>query len=261
MARRLPLLVLTMLVFLLVPPAARAEEDDPVFRDRRLSEWLEMLKGDKAAEDKQAALFVLGTSAGLPSMWPRLVNTRIAGLIAVEWIGPVKSRKVLPAINAALRDDPEPRIRESAASALGRLSIKARDEKIRFDDSRDALIAALRNDKAGTVRKAAATALGQLGYDAEKAVSALAAALRDPHLDTQAAAAATLHRLEKVARDALPELQAVIHDTKANVVTRLYSIKAVGGIGSDALSALAVLVEVMTDAKAPTDLRAASAEA
>jgi HEAT repeat protein len=260
MARQLSLLGLLLAAFF-VPALSRAQEEDPTFRGRRLSEWLAMLKGGEAAEDQQALLFVLGNSAGLPSMWPRLVNTRMAGLLAVELIGLAKSPKVLPAILAVLRDDPEPRVREAAAHALGRLGPKARDEKIRFDDARDALISAMRTDTSGPVRKAAATALGQLGPDAEKAVLSLAAALKDTYPDTQAAAAATLHRLGTVARDALPELQTVLRDPKANVLTRLYSIKAVGAMGPDAASALTALVEVLTDAKAPTDLRAAAAEA
>ncbi len=250
-----------ILAAFLVPAVAPVQEEDPTFRGRRLSEWLAMLKGGEAAEDQQAMLFVLGNSAGLPSMWPRLVNTRLAGLIAVELIGPAKSPKVLPAILAVLRDDPEPRVREAAAHALGRLGPKAREEKIRFEEARDALISALRTDSAGPVRKAAATALGQLGPEAEKAVLSLAAALKDAYPDTQAAAAAALHRLGPVARDALPELQAVLRDPKANVLTRLYSIKAVGAMGPEAASALNALIEVLTDGKTSTDLRVAAAEA
>jgi HEAT repeat protein len=268
MTRLRSLFGLTLLTLLVVSAAAGAQEDDPVFYGRRLSEWLGMLKGEgKAAEDRQAALFVLGNSGGLPSMWPELVKTRMAGLTAVRLIGPAKSPKVLPAVLAALRDDPEPRLRESAALALGQLIPKARDEKIRIDDARDTLISAMRTDKAGVVRQAAATALGQLGPDADKGVLSLGKALKDPHAETQAAAAASLHRLATqdklgaAVAEALPDLLAVIRDPKGKVPTRLYSIMAVGGIGPDAAPALPALVEVMTDARADPDLRAAAAEA
>jgi HEAT repeat protein len=268
MTRRLPLLGLTLLTLFIVCAAAGAQEDDPVFYGKRLSEWLGMLKGEgKAAEDRQAALTVLGNAGGLPSMWPDLVKTRMAGLYAVRLIGPAKSPKVLPALVGALRDDPEPRLRESAALALGQAIPKAKEERIPIDDARDALISTMRTDAAGVVRQAAATAIGQLGPDAGKAVPSLGKALKDPHAETQAAAAAALHRLATqdrlgtVVAEALPDLLAVLRDPKAKVPTRLYSIMAVGGIGPDAAPALPGLLEVMTDTKTDADLRAAAAEA
>ena len=79
-------------------------------------------------------------------------GSRRGGLLAVELIGPFKSRKVFPALLAALQEDADPRIREGAAQALGRLGIKARKDaafKLGLTGVREGLIVALRRDKVG----------------------------------------------------------------------------------------------------------------
>jgi HEAT repeat protein len=238
--------VLALLVALLAFAArGRAEEDEPAFRGKKLSDWLTMLREDKDVKRRRVAL------------------------IAVEQIGPAKSRKVLPAVVTALREDPEEQVREASARALGRLILRAvarREDKAeeppRLDNVRDALAAALRTDKSGGVREAAATALGHLGEEARTVVGALALALQDKHPGTRAAAAEALRKLGKEAREAVPELQQVVKDKNAEAMTRAQAALALGRVGApDALAAVPALKDVLADAKAPADVRKAAAEA
>src|SRR5579872_6018514 len=77
MSRRL-LLPALLLVLLVAAWAARAEEE-PVFRGKKVSEWVVQLKEGKT------------------------VNRRRVALLALEYIGPKRSRKVFPAMVGALR--------------------------------------------------------------------------------------------------------------------------------------------------------------
>jgi HEAT repeat protein len=271
--------VITLLVCLALPALApvRAQDDDPAFRGRKLSEWIELLRGENQEPVRALALLATGVT-GEPAVSAALARSRRAGLVGVELIGPGKSRKVLPAIVAALRDDPNELVREGAANALGRLAPKCLDKGLRFVDAREALVAALRTDRSGVVRQAAAVALGQLakltlkelakveapiraGYQLDSAVPVLAAALKDSHTGTSNAAAETLRQLGKDAAEAVPELQQVVRDRKADLLTRLPATQSLGLIGSpEALPALPVLKEALADDKAPVEVRQAAAE-
>jgi HEAT repeat protein len=258
--------VLTLLLCLVpaAPGLARDQDDDPVFRGRRLSEWIELLRGENQEAMRSLALLAAGGSAERP-IAVALARSRRAGLIGVELIGPLKSRKVLPAIITALRDDPSELVREGAANSLGRLAPRCLEKMLRFVEAREALVAALRTDRSGAVRQAAAAALGQLAQvkpeEVESAVSVLGAALKDAHAGTSNAAAETLRRMGKEARAAVPELQQAVRDRNADPLTRIPAAQALGLIGSpDALPALAVLKEVLADVKALPDIRRAAAE-
>jgi HEAT repeat protein len=275
------LLLSCALLTALSSPGFRPDDDDPIFRQKKLTEWLEWLRGEKDQANRLLSLQALGCNGSISEAWVQpLGERRRAGLFAIELIGPGKSRKVMPAIIDALQKDSEDRIREAAAQALGRLLAGKGDvERIRLGDTRDALIGALRTDKAGRVREAAATALGrftpegepQARYrplDARPALPALVAALNDPYVDTSKApvvsraAADTLRRIGRVASDVVPELMVVLQNSKADEVTRIHLAQAIGQIGSpDAVVALTILKVVLSDAKAPLDLRVKVAEA
>jgi HEAT repeat protein len=239
---RILLVWAVLLAVLAFPRAARAQDDEPSLLGKKLSEWLTILKDD------------------------RDVNRRRGALKAVELIGPRKSKKVVPAVNAALRDDPDDRIREAAAVSLGRMvgpiAQKGEEsETFPFGPVRAVLIAALRTDKAGRVRAAAARSLGQLEGEARDAVGVLAGALKDKHADTRTAAADALRRVgDRGAEEALPELQQALRDKNLEPLTRVHVARAMGRIGAKALPALPALKEVLGDAKAPPDVRKAAAE-
>jgi HEAT repeat protein len=213
------------------------DEDDPKLRNRRLSEWLQMLREDTSVEHRRAAL------------------------LATELIGPNKSARVVPAIIVVLRDDSDERLREAAAAALGRigerLANKPLAEKVPYTAGRDALVAALRTDKSSRVRTAAAIALGKLDHsDAVGAVADLAAAVASSGTPppARAAAADVLRRLGKDSADAVPALKQALEDRTADVATRTAAAFALGNVGDSGISALPGLLAVLGEPQAPTEL-------
>lgn len=247
------LLLLTSCAFL------RADDDEPVFQKKRLSEWLHLLRGGEGRAARLTVPLAAGAASSHPSLWQGEVNPRRAAILALEIIGPLKSKLIIQATAGALRDDPSDRIREAAAHALGRMCVKARQEKVKYEEGRDALTIALGQDHAGKVREASAAALARLGPDAAPAVAALARALGDDYPGTRAAAADALRRLGKDAADALPELQRTARDRKADVLTRIQAVHALGRIGSG--EGVPALVEALSDKSGPVTLREAAAEA
>jgi HEAT repeat protein len=237
LTRSLTALLFLALLALNLP--ARAEDDDPPYRDKKLSEWLDLLQNGKT------------------------FNERRAGLLAVRLIGPRKSRKVVPALIGALRENSEEKIRSGAALALGGIADKARpDDDIRIDKIRDALAAALRTDKSEHVREASAKALGDMKDKARGAAGVLAVALKDPRAGTRTAAANALRKLGKDALEALPDLQTALTNTKLERLTRVHCALALGRIGSpDALPAVPALKDILGDAKNHPEIRKACADA
>ena len=100
--------LLVSCVALLGAGLARAQDDDPPLRGIRLSEWLERLKGDREANLRPVFILAVG-GAGHRAIDDVLYRSRRGGLLAVELIGPFKSRKVFPALLAALQEDADPR--------------------------------------------------------------------------------------------------------------------------------------------------------
>jgi HEAT repeat protein len=216
--------------------AARGEDEDPALRGKKLSEWIDLLQNGKT------------------------LGERRAGLLAVQLIGPRKSRKVTSALIAALRENSEESIRAGAARALGDIAGKARDEDdIPLTKIRDALALSLRSDKTPAVRRAAARALGDMKGGAIGAIDVLALALKDADAGTRTEAASSLHRLGRNADEALSDLQAALKNNKLERLTRLYCAQALGRIAS--AEAVPALKDILADAKADSELRRACAEA
>lgn len=233
------LFAVLLLTLLALSSSLRAEDDDPVYRGKKLSEWVDRLQKGKNVDDRRV------------------------GLLVIEAIGPRKSRKVVAALLAAVRENSEDKIRAGAAGALGRIGGKARPEDdIPLDKIRDALAAALRSDKAANVREASAKALGNMKEKARGAVDVLALSLKDPHAGTRTASAEALRKLGKDALGALAELQTALKDAKLERLTRVRSALALGRLGSpDALPAVPALKEVLANAKNDAEVRKACAQA
>lgn len=236
------LLVLTIAVHLF-GSRCRASEDEPKFRNRPLSEWLQMLREDPSTDRRRAAL------------------------LAVQSIGPAKSPRVIPAVISSLRDDADDKLREAAAATLGRIAERRAAgplaERTPFTAGRDALVAALRTDRSTRVRTAAAVALGKLDRsDAAGAVPDLGTALASTNTPppTRSAAAESLRRIGKDAAVAVPAMRQALEDRSADEPIRIRAAQALGNVGEAGLTALPSLLSVLGDSQAPAELLRAVAD-
>ena len=221
-------------------------EEEPTFRDRPLSTWIAVLTGDKDVKHRQGAL------------------------IALEQIGPLRSDKVLPAVSAALSSAAQDEVvRQTAAQTLSRIyeRIKEENAALQWDDVRESLMTALRADKSSRVREAAANALGRMEGEAAKAVPTLTTALKDEQQSVRAAAADSLRRIAvdkdgaKAVIASLPDIESFLKDEKADHLGRAQAALTIGQIGPpEGLPAVGTLSVVVSDAKAPADVRKAAAE-
>jgi HEAT repeat protein len=162
------------------------------------------------------------------------VDAKLFALEALIKAGPDEP-KALPALATALKD-PEARVRERAARALGEFGPAAQAafptlvELVKGDDAAARKTALAVLDKLGPpgkerlaelkalldrkapleARQYALTALGKLGGDAVGAVGVLAEAMQDPEAKIRVRAAAALGDLGPAAREAAPALRAVL---------------------------------------------------
>jgi HEAT repeat protein len=246
MSRRLAALLFAIL-FLIIRSSVLRAADDPEVEGKPLSQWLEILQGDKDPRNRRIALLML------------------------DEVG-LKSRKVVPAAVRSLRDDESPMIKEVAAQLLGKLALEAADlskrsnnaDKDAVDDFKrafDALHEAAHYDRVPKVRAAAATALGRLGSDAKSAVPALIALLKDKDDTPRAAAAEALGRIGVEAQDAVPALLEVLKDRQADPQPRIRAAFALGRLGvGDAGQVVTALAETLAEPQAPADLRKTTAD-
>jgi HEAT repeat protein len=262
MSRTLVVLAVLVPALFSAPPWAGAADDDPRIGDKTLSQWLEMLEGTREVNQRRLALQALGAPADHSLVWRQTTEKRRVALLAIELVGPAKSKLILPAMVAALRNDPEPVIRAAAAQGLGGISAKCLPAKQDFSPGRDALFTAVRTDPSGAVREAAITALGKLDPgEVRPAVPALIERLKDDYPGVRTAAAATLFRLGREAVEAVSALRDVVEDTKNDRTTRVWAVHALGKIGApEASVALPALQKVLEDDKALLDIRTAIIE-
>jgi HEAT repeat protein len=228
------LLSLTLLSLLALSPKLLADGEEPSVGGKKLSEWLTQLQDGKSSKDRRRAA------------------------IAVDLIGATRSRKVVPALIKALREDREPEVREKAAIGIGKgasaILNAAREEKKeelpRIDDARDALCVALRSDSSEKVRESAARGLAILGADARGAAGPLGTALKDASPNVVAGAADALRRLGKEAAEAQGELLVLLANKKADPQVRATAAFTLGQIAPEPREVLPTFKDVLGEPKA-----------
>jgi HEAT repeat protein len=134
------------------------------------------------------------------------------------------AREALSALVAAL-DDPEPKVREAAAQAIGLMGPEALPTLTRMLDHPDKY-----------VRRNAVWAMARLGPLAGSALAALCAALKDADPRTGSGAAQALGNMGIDGADAVPALAEAMRGT--NIVLCRLAAKALSQIGTPSVATL-----------------------
>lgn len=237
-------------------------DEDPEIRGRKVTQWFKFLREEKDARRRQAALQIIDLQAGpkVAVVFPGLlremrehpdpaIRGQIAGLL-LKYRD--KGDEVTKALVTSLKTDKDAKVREVAATTLGKLDRSA------FSAVAD-LTEALKDQAAG-VRAASADALGQFSaIDAEiarEAIAALAQCVKDPNMSVRINAVFALARMGSVAGTAVPALaESVIQDKDAGI--RKESAKALALMGPAASEATPALIKALQDANAEVRQQAA----
>jgi HEAT repeat protein len=250
MSRPLSVLALVVPVTALVigPAPARGQTD---FLGKPVSHWLQALK-DPSPEVRRGAAFALGKcgSAAVPAVLARALGDGEGGVrdAAAYGLGELAAENQAAEVwseagselTRLLAEDRDPRVRRSAAFALGSCGAKAAG-------TRAALVKAL-GDRDPMVRQNAAWALGRLGTDgAEEAARGLARALSDGDAVVRRDAAAALGEVGAPAgRSATPALLACLTaepEATVRVVVLDSLVKLVSPKDTDLTAGLARLLK------------------
>lgn len=142
---------------------------------------------------------------------------------AAEALGGIgaEAKDAVPILIAALRDKNK-WVRSSAAKALGEIGTEAKDAV-------PTLIAAL-EDEDNWMHSSAVKALGGIG---QPALPALIAALRDEDSSVRSSAAEAIKEIGAEAKDAVPELSIVLHNSSEIIKVRYAVVEALVSIKSN----------------------------
>lgn len=242
--------VAALLILGMLSHALMAFEEEPVFQGKKFSEWEAMLKVDSNysklsdAEKEKAS------------------RSRRAGLIALELMASSLDKRILPSMVLVLKNDPEEKLRETAALSLTRVALKM-SEKTKSSSTRqyaaEVLKESLEKDKSIRVKEIAASSLGKLVPESAPAIPGLILAMKQKDTGLRVAAVDALRRLGPEAKDAASDLRALASDSTADIISKSFAFLALGNLKD--VAAIPVLLQTVQDAKMPLELRLPAANA
>ncbi len=242
--------VAALLILGMLTHALMAFQEEPVFQGKKFSEWEAMLKVDSNysklsdAEKEKSA------------------RSRRAGLIALELMANSLDKRILPSMVLVLKNDPEDKLRETAALSLTRVALKM-SEKTKSSSTRqyaaEVLKESLEKDKSIRVKEIAASSLGKMVPESAPAIPALILAMKQKDTGLRVAAVDALRRLGPEAKDAAPDLRALASDSTADIISKSFAFLALGNLKD--VAAIPVLLQTVQDAKMPLELRLPAANA
>lgn len=242
--------VAALLILGMLTHALMAFQEEPVFQGKKFSEWEAMLKVDSNysklsdAEKEKSS------------------RSRRAGLIALELMANSLDKRILPSMVLVLKNDPEEKLRETAALSLTRVALKM-SEKTKSSSTRqyaaEVLKESLEKDKSIRVKEIAASSLGKMVPESAPAIPALILAMKQKDTGLRVAAVDALRRLGPEAKDAAPDLRALASDSTADIISKSFAFLALGNLKDGA--AIPVLLQTVQDAKMPLELRLPAANA
>jgi HEAT repeat protein len=237
-----PLLLTLSLLFVTLPVVA--QQPEPAFEGRTVSEWLARLKDPdkKVRHDAVLTLNMMGPEAAkiaLPAVLDQLKNKDAVGrpdaafllrqYVLLDYLGP-EVKTVRTALIGYLKDS-DVGVRQEAAFALGYFGAAGKP-------AIPALIDGLK-DSDMYVRGSCIHALSTFGTDARPAVPALTQLLKDPEPYLRVNAAEVLWRLGEKKPESLAVLIAVVKDHPLDAPG---AARVLGDIGPDAKVALPALL-------------------
>jgi HEAT repeat protein len=217
-------------VLVLAAGAARADDTDPEFDGKKVSQWVDTVQNDASLRKRALAVEALG------KIW--VVH---------------KHKDALPNVCRALRVDTSAAVRLKAASVLGGL---------RLDDIKSAggdktLVDALGAEKEVRVRAEILAAISKFPEVCAQAVDPLTAALKDPDPAVKVAAAEALAQAggqaKTAAKSAAPGLAPLLKD--ADKAVRRAAVYALGRIQPEGASAVAEAMAAMLAAETDPDMK------
>ena len=242
--------VAALLILGMLTHALMAFQEEPVFQGKKFSEWEAMLKVDSNysklsdAEKEKSS------------------RSRRAGLIALELMANSLDKRILPSMVLVLKNDPEEKLRETAALSLTRVALKM-SEKTKSPSTRqyaaEVLKESLEKDKSIRVKEIAASSLGKMVPESAPAIPALILAMKQKDTGLRVAAVDALRRLGPEAKDAAPDLRALASDSTADIISKSFAFLALGNLKD--VAAIPVLLQTVQDAKMPLELRLPAANA
>ncbi len=242
--------VAALLILGMLTHALMAFQEEPVFQGKKFSEWEAMLKVDS------------NYSKFSDAEKEKSSRSRRAGLIALELMANSLDKRILPSMVLVLKNDPEEKLRETAALSLTRVALKM-SEKTKSSSTRqyaaEVLKESLEKDKSIRVKEIAASSLGKMVPESAPAIPALILAMKQKDTGLRVAAVDALRRLGPEAKDAAPDLRALASDSTADIISKSFAFLALGNLKDSA--AIPVLLQTVQDAKMPLELRLPAANA
>ena len=209
---------------LLAVALARADDTEPKYDGKKMSQWVDTLQNDPVARRRAIAVDALG------KIWH--AN---------------EDKKALANICRALRRDSSAAVRTRAAVVLGGLTQK--DSKHSIDD----LVAALGTEKESRVRKEIIATLAKYPEACVLAVEPLTAALKDSNVAVKVAAAEALAIAGDKAKSAAPGLVPLLKDADKGV--RRAAVYALGRIHPEGAATIAVTMATMLGAEKDSGMK------
>ncbi len=270
-------LILPLLLLLTATGSHRAsgQDDDPMIGGAKLSALVAEFKVAKTADDRSRLAFAIAegkdkAKSAVPVLAAALkdpdVNVRLSVTAALRLMGP-SAKAAVPGLLAALKDTDDS-VRIEVMHALGQIGPDAKaavplvseilkdtaaKSKLRTAagyslgyfgaEAKGAvpLLTGVLKDKDANVRLASATALFWMDKaNAKLVVPVLRDALKDPHEQTRAEAAIRLDEIGADAKDAVPDLMAVL---AAGGMPGYYARQALGKIPAAEPALVAALAD------------------